>query len=94
MNIDPQEIESAAAFLRNQKEALQQGLHEADAKMADIVAAAYKTPGSETKFKPYWDEYNTGTRNAIEGLEGISKYLQAVSDAFVGTDDQTAGAIG
>ncbi|AGK75701.1 WXG100 family type VII secretion target [Streptomyces microflavus] len=94
ITIEPSEIEEAASWLRNQKELLQQGLQEADTKMADVVAAAYSTPGSETKFKPYWDEYNTGTKNAIEGLEGVSSFLQAVSNAFVSTDDQTAGSIG
>lgn len=94
INIDPEEIEEAAAWLRNQKESLQQALREADTKMADVVAAAYSTPGSETKFKPYWEEYNTGTKDAIEGLEGVSAFLKAVADAFVSTDDQTAGSIG
>ncbi|MFJ4827291.1 WXG100 family type VII secretion target [Streptomyces bacillaris] len=94
ITIEPSEIEEAASWLRNQKELLQQGLQEADTKMADVVAAAYSTPGSETKFKPYWDEYNTGTKNAIEGLEGVSNFLQAVANAFVSTDDQTAGSIG
>jgi uncharacterized protein YukE len=94
INIDPAEIEEAAAWLRNQKEMMQQSLQEADSKMADVVAAAYSTPGSETKFKPYWDEYNTGTKQAIEGLEGVSEFLKAVAEAFVSTDDQTAGSIG
>jgi uncharacterized protein YukE len=92
--IDPAEIEEASTWLRNQKEALQQSLQEADTKMADVVSAAYATPGSETKFKPYWDEYNTSTRNAIEGLEGVSQFLGSVARAFVDTDDQTAGSIG
>ncbi|MFJ3233691.1 WXG100 family type VII secretion target [Streptomyces sp. NPDC086787] len=94
INIDPAEIEQAASWLRSQKELMQQSLQEADSKMGDVVAAAYSTPGSETKFKPYWEEYNTGTRNAIEGLEGVSQFLAAVADAFVSTDDQTAGSIG
>jgi uncharacterized protein YukE len=94
MNIDPEAINEAAAYVRNQKEMLQQGLHEVDSKMADIVAAAYNTPGAEKKFKPYWDEYNNGTKNAIEGLEGVSSFLKSVSEAFVSTDDQTAGSIG
>ncbi|MFE5819985.1 WXG100 family type VII secretion target [Streptomyces sp. NPDC056479] len=94
ININPEDIEEAANWLRTQKETLQQGLQEADTKMADVVAAAYSTPGSETKFKPYWDEYNTGTKSAIEGLEGVSQFLSSVARAFVDTDDQTAGSIG
>ncbi len=94
IHIEPSEIEEAAAWLRNQKEMMQQSLREADTKMGEVVAAAYATPGSETKFKPYWEEYNTGTREAIEGLEGVSQFLNAVAEAFVNTDDQTANSIG
>ncbi|MGP4112116.1 WXG100 family type VII secretion target [Streptomyces sp. 4N509B] len=94
INIDPDEIDAAAAWLRNQKEMMQQGLQEADTKMSEVVAAAYSTPGSETKFKPYWEQYNSSTKQAIEGLEGVSQFLSAVAAAFVDTDDQTAGSIG
>jgi hypothetical protein len=93
IHIEPDEIDEAAAWLRNQKEMMQQSLHEADTKMAEVVEAAYRTPGSETKFKPYWDEYYNGTKHAIEGLEGVSAFLGAVADAFVSTDEQTAGSI-
>lgn len=94
INIDPAAMEEAATWLRNQKEMMQQSLLEADQKMGDVVAAAYSTPGSETKFRPFWEEYNSSTRQAIEGLEGVSEFLRQVSEAFVSTDDQTAGAIG
>ncbi|KAB1140843.1 WXG100 family type VII secretion target [Streptomyces luteolifulvus] len=92
--MDPEDIEEAANWLRNQKETLRQGLLEADTKMADVVAAAYSAPGSETRFRPYWNEYNTGTRDALQGLEGVSRFLSSVARAFVDTDDQTAGSIG
>ncbi|MDB1087113.1 WXG100 family type VII secretion target [Streptomyces sp. ACA25] len=94
INIDPAAMEEAATWLRNQKEMMQQSLLEADQKMSDVVAAAYSTPGSETKFRPFWEEYHTSTRSAIEGLEGVSEFLRQVSEAFVSTDDQTSGAIG
>ncbi|MEV7524604.1 WXG100 family type VII secretion target [Streptomyces sp. NPDC091371] len=94
INIEPEEIEAAAAWLRNQKEMMQQSLQEANTKMEEVVAAAYATPGSETKFKPFWEEYKTGTNDAIEGLQGVGDFLDKVAAAFVDTDDQTAGAIG
>ncbi|MBP2048363.1 hypothetical protein J2Z21_001287 [Streptomyces griseochromogenes] len=61
----------------------QQSLQEANTRMEGVVEAAYATPGSETKFKPYWDAYRTSTDKAIEGLQGVSD-VQQVSDAFVG----------
>ncbi|MFE5922329.1 hypothetical protein [Streptomyces sp. NPDC056468] len=94
--MDPEDIEEAAHWLRNQRETLRRGLLGADTRMADVVAAAHSTPGSETRFRPYWNEYNMGTRDALQGLEGVSKFLSSVARAFVDTDAQnrTAGSIG
>ncbi|MEV0186265.1 WXG100 family type VII secretion target [Streptomyces sp. NPDC050625] len=94
IKMDPEDIEEAANWLRNQQEMLQQGLREGSTKMADVVAAAYSAPGSEIRFRPYWNEYNTGTRDAIQGLEGVSQFLCSVARAFVDPDDQTNSPIG
>lgn len=94
IQISPDEMREAANWLQNQMEQMQQSLHEANTKMEQMVETAYATPGSETKFRPYWEEYKNGTHNAIEGLHGVSEFIKQVAEAFVDTDDQTAGAIG
>lgn len=94
LNISPDDIRDAATWLQNQKEQMQHSLQEANTKMDEVVSAAYATPGSETKFRPYWEEYKSGTHDAIEGLHGVSEFLKQVADAFVDTDDQTSGSIG
>ncbi|MCR8578719.1 hypothetical protein [Streptomyces sp. Isolate_219] len=52
IQISPDEMREAATWLQNQKELMQQSLHEANTKMDEMVEAAYATPGSETKFRP------------------------------------------
>ncbi|BDH09486.1 MULTISPECIES: WXG100 family type VII secretion target [Streptomyces] len=94
IQISPDEMREAATWLQNQKEQMQQSLHEANTKMDEMVEAAYSTPGAESKFRPYWEEYKNGTQNAIEGLHGVSEFIKQVADAFVDTDDQTSGSIG
>ncbi|GFE38797.1 WXG100 family type VII secretion target [Streptomyces sioyaensis] len=94
IQISPDEMREASTWLQNQKELMQQSLHEANTKMDEMVEAAYATPGSESKFRPYWEEYKNGTEKAIEGLQGVSEFIKQVADAFVDTDDQTSGSIG
>lgn len=89
IKISPDEMREASTWLQNQKELMQQSLHEANTKMDEMVEAAYATPGSESKFRPYWEEYKNGTEKAIEGLQGVSEFIKQVADAFVDTDDQT-----
>ncbi|MEU7636871.1 MULTISPECIES: WXG100 family type VII secretion target [unclassified Streptomyces] len=94
IKISPEEMREASTWLQHQKELMQQSLHEANTKMDEMVEAAYATPGSESKFRPFWEEYKNGTEKAIEGLQGVSEFIKQVADAFVDTDDQTSGAIG
>ncbi|MFH8368279.1 WXG100 family type VII secretion target [Streptomyces sp. NPDC018031] len=94
IRISPDEMREAATWLQTQKELMQQSLLEANTKMDEMVEAAYATPGSETKFRPFWEEYKNGTQEAIEGLNGVSEFIKKVAEAFVTTDDQTSGAIG
>lgn len=94
MILDPEAVQAFAQYLLQQRENLQSALQEADTRMAETVEASYNTPGSESKFKPFWEEYITGTKQAIDGIEGISQFLDQTLQRFVETDDATAGAIG
>ncbi|WP_250007574.1 WXG100 family type VII secretion target [Actinoplanes sp. M2I2] len=94
MILDPEEVKAFAQYLLQQRENLQSALQEADTRMAETVEASYNTPGSESKFKPFWEEYITGTKQAIDGIEGVSQFLDQTLQKFVETDDATAGAIG
>ncbi|MGW8400346.1 WXG100 family type VII secretion target [Streptomyces lydicus] len=82
IKISPDEMREASTWLQNQKELMQQSLHEANTKMDEMVEAAYATPGSESKFRPYWEEYKNGTEKAIEGLQGVSEFIKQVADAL------------
>jgi uncharacterized protein YukE len=94
MILDPEAVQAFAQYLLQQRENLQSALQEADTRMAETVEASYNTPGSESKFKPFWEEYINGTKQAIDGIEGISQFLDQTLQKFVETDDATAGAIG
>ncbi|GAA1610257.1 WXG100 family type VII secretion target [Actinoplanes couchii] len=92
--LDPEAVQAFSQYLLQQRENLQSALQEADTRMAETIEASYNTPGSESKFKPFWEEYITGTKQAIDGIEGISQFLDQTLQRFVETDDATAGAIG
>jgi uncharacterized protein YukE len=94
MTLDPEAVKAFAQYLLQQRENIQAALQEADTRMAETVEAAYNTPGSETKFKPFWEEYMSGARQQIDGIEGMSQFLDQTLQRFVETDDATAGAIG
>ncbi|GLY00674.1 MULTISPECIES: WXG100 family type VII secretion target [Actinoplanes] len=94
MTLDPEAVQAFAQYLLQQRETLQSALQEADTRMAETIEASYNTPGSESKFKPFWEEYISGTKQAIDGIEGVSQFLEQTLQRFVETDDATAGSIG
>ncbi|MFF9490425.1 hypothetical protein [Streptomyces sp. NPDC014676] len=77
VTVDRREIEEARTWLIHQSALLQQGLQEAETRMAKVIAAAYCTPESDVKFTPYWGEYNMSAKNAMEGLEGVGRFLSS-----------------
>ncbi|WP_405591332.1 WXG100 family type VII secretion target [Streptomyces sp. NBC_01092] len=94
INVEPEEIQAAAAWLSNQREQMQQALTDANTKMNEVVEAAYATPGSREKFAPYWEDFKNGLDKGIGDLEQVSEFLKQVAQAFVDTDQQTSSGIG
>ncbi|MDH3039333.1 hypothetical protein [Streptomyces sp. TRM75561] len=82
VTVDRREIEEAKTWLVRQSALLQQGLQEAETRLAKVIAAAYCTPESDVKFTPYWGEYNMSAKNAMQGLEGVGRFLSSFAQGM------------
>ncbi len=43
---------------------------------------------SSKQFQTSYEEFNKGARQTIQGLEGMTRYLQTAADTFQQTDEQ------
>lgn len=93
INVSYQEMRDAALRLSQGKEDMTTKLTELDTLVNNLVASGYITEQSSVAFDQSFDQFIIGTKQAVEGLEGLSKYLIAAAEALESTDAGLAKSI-
>lgn len=93
IRVSPEEMTEAAGWMDNQRQRMQDAIREAKNKIDHVVDNSYDTPQSKAKFEPMWDNYQKQLEQGVDEMQQISDYLKKTAEAFVSTDDQTAGGI-
>jgi len=83
----------AAARLTAGEQDLTAKLTELNTLINNLVANGYVTDQSSRAFDDTFNQFITGTKQAVEGLDGLSKYLTAAANALQATDQQLAQTI-
>jgi uncharacterized protein YukE len=92
-HVSTEDIQDSSSWLQQNMQTLLDGMTQAKSKIDALIAGGYNTPAAQAKFSPYFDEYKTSVDQTLQGMEGISQYLQQVSTAFEDTDTQTASSL-
>jgi WXG100 family type VII secretion target len=58
-----------------------------------LVNGGYVTDSSSKQFQASYDEFNTGVKQTIAGLDGMGTYLQKAASTFQDADTQLAQAL-
>lgn len=93
MQVDPEAVASAATWLRGHAGTLASDIASAKSKIETLLASGYKTPNSETSFRPFCENFIKSANGVSTGLVGISDYLKAVGEAFTKVDSELGGAL-
>lgn len=93
INVTYDDMRDAAAQLNQGKEDITTKLTELDTRINNLVASGYVTDQSSVAFDQSFDQFIVGVKQAVEGLEGLSKYLIAAADALHSTDEGLAKSI-
>ena len=94
VNVTYQQMEEAAGRLRNGRTEIDSMLSQLKSLVDQLVADGYVTDSSSKSFQSSYDEFNTGAKNTIEGLDGMAQYLQQAASTFREADTQLASALG
>jgi WXG100 family type VII secretion target len=94
VNVTYQQMQDAASRLTNGRQEIDSMLGQLKAQIDQLVADGYVTDRSSKQFQSSYEEFNTGARNMIEGLDGMAKYLQTAAQTFQDADTQLASALG
>jgi len=58
--------------------------------VTNLVSSGFQTDAASVQFDTSYDEFNTGVKKTIEGLEGMAGYLKTAADTYKDVDEQLA----
>ena len=90
VNITYQDMRDAANQLRNGQQEITEKLNQLQKQVQNLVNGGYVTDRSSKEFDRSYQEFDTGAKKTIEGLEGMGKFLENAADAFQQADEQLA----
>lgn len=90
VNVTYQEMRDAANQLRNGQQEITEKLGQLQKQVQNLVNGGYVTDRSSKQFDQSYNEFDTGAKKTIEGLEGMGKFLESAADAFQQADEQLA----
>jgi WXG100 family type VII secretion target len=94
VNVTYQQMEEAAGRLNNGRSEIDSLLGQLKSLVDQLVSDGYVTDSSSRSFQSSYDEFTTGAKNTIAGLEGMAQYLTQAAATFRDADTQLASALG
>lgn len=94
MNVTYDDMRSAASNLESGKAEIADRLMRLKSLVDSLVSSGYVTDRSSVAFKDSYDEFNTGITQVLEGLTGMSSYLNKAAQTLSDADTQLASSLG
>ncbi len=93
LNVTYEDLRRVAQQLAQGQEELNNKLIELSGLVENLVASGFQADQSSVAYRETFDQFTTGTRNAVSGLEGLSAFLMNAADAMQQTDESLASGL-
>lgn len=93
VNVTYEEMRSAAGQLRTGQENLNTQLTELSTLITNLTQSGFVTDMASVTYNDQFEQFTTGTRQAVEALEGLAAYLEQAADTLSATDSDLSNAI-
>ncbi|MEO8093315.1 MAG: WXG100 family type VII secretion target [Pseudolysinimonas sp.] len=93
INVTYDDLRDAAQRLLAGKDDLHQKLAELSNLVNTLTSNGFQAEQSSAAYRDSFDQFKTGTTQAIDGLDGLAKFLVSAADALQQTDEGLASAI-
>lgn len=94
VNVTYSQMEDAAGRLLNGRAEIDGMLGQLKNLVEQLVSEGYVTDSSSRSFQASYEEFDTGAKNMVAGLDGMAQYLNQAAATFRDVDSQLAGALG
>ncbi|GAA2132530.1 WXG100 family type VII secretion target [Streptomyces synnematoformans] len=88
VDVTYQDMRDAAKRLKDERQDIDRKLDDLRKYIQSLVSDGYVTGRSSKQFDQSFDEFTTGAKKTIEGLEGMGDFLKAAADAFENLDSE------
>ncbi len=90
VNVTYEEMRNAGRQLQAGQQDIEGRLQQLKAQVDQLVSSGYVTDQSSRAFQSSYEQFDTGARQMIAGLEGMNQYLQTAAGQFESTDQTLA----
>ena len=93
LNVTYDDLRDTAARLVTGQQDLQNKLVELSNLVTNLTSNGFQAEQSSAAYRDSFEQFTTGTRQAVDGLEGLSKFLTSAADALQQTDEGLASSL-
>jgi len=93
LNVTYDDLRDAARRLQTGKDDLHTKLTELSNLINQLTASGFQAEQSSAAYRDSFEQFRTGTSQAIDGLDGLANFLVSAADALQQTDEGLANAI-
>jgi WXG100 family type VII secretion target len=93
LNVTYDDLRDVAQRLLAGRDDLHSKLAELSALVQNLTSNGFQAEQSSAAYRDSFDQFTTGTRSAIDGLEGLSNFLISAADGLQQTDEGLAASI-
>ncbi len=87
VTVDYAQLQTTASQLQTGKQNVEQELTRLQNLITNLVQSGFRTDQASGKFQMSYEQWTTGARNVMQGLEGMRSFLQAVVDQHTTLDN-------
>lgn len=93
VNISYQSLHETATKIQASREQIHRELDGLRSKIEQLVSSGFVTQRSSSAFLNAFNQYNSGAKKTIDGLDQVITYLNKVEQTYRETDQSLANAI-
>ena len=93
VNVTYQDLRDAARQLTAGRDDLTNKLTELSNLVNGLTANGFQTDQASVAYRDSFDQFTTGTKQAVDGLEGLSSFLVQAADTLEQADQGLASGI-
>lgn len=93
LNVTYDDLRDTASRLVTGQQDLQNKLVELSNLVQNLTSNGFQAEQSSAAYRDSFEQFTTGTRQAVDGLEGLAKFLTSAADALQQTDEGLASSL-